>query len=900
MFLRNWGEQGINTAERVLYKLAPALKRSDEADNLFLVARDHSFLKQQDNICYGLSLETLALALRCSIEKKVPQATAEFCIARAQQLEMKKKVSPLDLLQGSGTLEQVMVLADIFQPEISELWYLLVSVYLAQQGKLEKASIVLFQLNKKEHAKFAVQSNASKMRLVLIKALIEFKLLPCEALSAKELVEHHLERGALNEAFEVAKKMLAKKVRTQSGVKQLLQIAHACVTKNAENIYWKSIELARNTLKIHINDAKQFSTPDVPCDGNDPELQNLYYNILESIGLKPWSMEALDHQILKSEEDWAIACYGEETWEKDLVSDVPDGQLCIIKDLLELEQLEEAKDILSVITSEEIKNKALLMIADKYWKLGSSQLANNLVSQILETESCFKNKHVLYDIWKMKIKYREFDSSLWKCVGNLATEFPSFLLKAPLLSATRKLDTYPAMEVLHSLIRMKRLNQFSIYFKYLISEKDRVIILECLKPLAENSVRGITSCLSKILHLYKSNVFYNANDIVKARKEMVALAVLFEVSGKIKVARSILSSFGEIEGSICSATVEKGSTNVTVAMLDNVAIRLKEEARDYEWEDYSAGKDFVYLANRYINLSKKGKVKNVMTDALLVESNNDIRVSSTTPLPISEADLISKIDELFAEIRRYLIPPYEAQAVTNLLSIAESLANNEQINFARDLYSRIIKDIKTIEKNSAGNANHGELLYKTVTSIASVGLVEMAMETTRLMDGFNYKGRALSDLSVVLSDIDCALQETCLDDVNLLLKNCKYPRVEAMISYMKALVVSGQLNVLPSIKKRILDIASESSSEDSRSQQLNSFSEFLVDSGLYKDALDAIEKIPVGAIEPDVLRRFPAKVDEFKSLLELPLSKGNAYILSGKIASSHPSSSKEIFNFMMA
>ncbi|WP_143171067.1 SMEK domain-containing protein [[Phormidium ambiguum] IAM M-71] len=132
---------------------AEHLRKAKRWEELWTIARNEDFAAtQQEHLPDepDLPLKTLQTALLSGSETDNAGAMAEFLLAHAKHY-MKKTVqkSPLDALQNKS-LKQTLALADLYNPRICVLWYLLLAWTLKEQNKWEEASKTLEQLQHKK------------------------------------------------------------------------------------------------------------------------------------------------------------------------------------------------------------------------------------------------------------------------------------------------------------------------------------------------------------------------------------------------------------------------------------------------------------------------------------------------------------------------------------------------------------------------------------------------------------------------------------------------------------------------------------------------------------------------------------------------------------------------------
>jgi tetratricopeptide (TPR) repeat protein len=129
-------------------------------DRLYHLARDEeNFAKAQAEYLSDIDLHTKTIRVALSAAARVDDAPsiAEFMITHARRVvEARKKVSPLLMLRNGQDLERIWKTCDLYDIDISSLWYLLVAWELYDNGtRLLDAKNTLKHLSEKRLAHVA-------------------------------------------------------------------------------------------------------------------------------------------------------------------------------------------------------------------------------------------------------------------------------------------------------------------------------------------------------------------------------------------------------------------------------------------------------------------------------------------------------------------------------------------------------------------------------------------------------------------------------------------------------------------------------------------------------------------------------------------------------------------------
>lgn len=138
-----------------LQHYAEHLRAARHYSPLFVLARDEVFLQEQAKAFADepdLPLRTVQTALKGAAENDNAGKMAEFLMIHARRVQELTKESPLTALRA-GSIEGAWRLADLFEIDLSVLWYLLLAWELKDEGRIADAQKTLGRLCKKEFSR---------------------------------------------------------------------------------------------------------------------------------------------------------------------------------------------------------------------------------------------------------------------------------------------------------------------------------------------------------------------------------------------------------------------------------------------------------------------------------------------------------------------------------------------------------------------------------------------------------------------------------------------------------------------------------------------------------------------------------------------------------------------------
>lgn len=144
---RNW--QRHNNSYALRYIVAHLGENPETEDEIYALAENTEFLHKQSEIDVYLPVHTIESVLNSAISQDNCPKIVGLAMKLAEQLEIARKNNPLVVLDKLG-VKQATLVADLYEPKGSFIWYLLIAREVLRTHGKESAILVLKQLQEKQ------------------------------------------------------------------------------------------------------------------------------------------------------------------------------------------------------------------------------------------------------------------------------------------------------------------------------------------------------------------------------------------------------------------------------------------------------------------------------------------------------------------------------------------------------------------------------------------------------------------------------------------------------------------------------------------------------------------------------------------------------------------------------